>query len=215
MPAEILNLDVRTPQWFQFNAGKKDGVLKNTTTTVQALTRPLYDDTNVEFAKRKERHYYALEFDVPAAWEPCLNIGNGPTINPQIYGPSNAQDVAQDSVLRFQGTPYALQALNAANGGNHYSTACGNESVLGGPLTPQFVFNDGRKTLNNDMNKNMKHFKAQNDTAPFIHAIPYRQSVAELIGEPHRNQTVTQLAIRELYPITYPRASHAVKSAYQ
>lgn len=215
MPQEVLNLDIKPPKWLRSEAGRKDGVLKNTTSTVQSLTRPMYDDTSAKFRDRKEQHYYALEFDVPPAWEPCLTVGNGPTVFPTIYPPSNAQDVAQESLLQQRGNPYALKALGGRSGGTNYKTTCSNKSVLAGPLTPQFTFNDGRKTLNNDLDMNMKYFKPINDRTPFVHSHLYRQSVEEIIGEPNRNQTVSQLAIRQIHPLPTPQTSHyPLQSAY-
>lgn len=208
---QVLNLDDagKPPKWVYSVAGKKDGVLKNTTSNVRALTRSMYDDTHAKFQNRKDHHYYALEFNVPAGWEPCLDVGNGPTIYPQIYAPSTPQDVTEESVLRYQGTPYALSALNAKWGGAaHENKTCKRQNVLEGPLTPSFIINDGRKTLNDDLNYNMNPFRAQNDKASFMHSHLYRQSVDEIIGEPNRNQIITQLATRDLYHVP-KRERHA------
>jgi hypothetical protein len=214
MPAPILNLDQRRPEWNRSQDRRPDGVLKRTTTTVQGLTRGKYDDSSAEFEARREAHRSALAWNVDAADpDKCFVTGSGPGIYPKIYWPSGKPDIAQESVLKWGGTPMQLNHAGGESQGPNDRKSCrrGENHAY---LLPNYTVNNGRSSLNADFNHNMNAFKAAEDKVPFSHAFAFRQSWSELLNEPERNRVVSQLETRRLYPVLSAPDAYGRQSAY-
>lgn len=209
MPSEVINWNLEPPAWLT-DEPRPVGVRRFTTSNIKGLTRSFYDDSRARQADRRDSLTAKRQFGIRHDPQ-CMDIGNG-AVYPQQYAPGGQRRVKIESNLRRQGTNPSL-VKQGFFGPPSISSKC-KTSILGGPLLPEFSFQDGRAQLMEDYNAGFGRFRTGDDKTPFVHAIPHVQTVWESVSDPARQVTLTQNEIRNLYPVVQPPGHAAPRSAY-